>query len=81
MLLDEILPAIHRAVGGARPVDQPEVDVVRPQPLQRGVEVAERRLVPVILPPHLGRQEELAAVAVPRRKRPADLEPNSIEIV
>ena len=48
VLLDQVLPAVHRAVGGPRPVDEPQVDVVRLQPLQRGVEVAQRRLVPKV---------------------------------
>ena len=50
--------AVHIAVGL---MDQPEVQLIEPELLHRGVERAERVVVPVVLRPKLRRHEEVAS--------------------
>ncbi|MNW57545.1 hypothetical protein D3C74_353610 [compost metagenome] len=59
----------HRAVGldvpveaGEGPVDQVEVDVVETQPVEARVQRVAGRVVPLVRPAELGRDEQLGAV-------------------
>ena len=70
--LDEGLPGLHVAVvGGYRPVDQVEVDVLHLQTLEALVAGALGLLVAVVVVPALGREEDLAAVEPGWRGPPA----------
>lgn len=60
-LLERLVRVHVTVAGGQRPVDEVQVQVVQTELLQRGVERAERRVVPLVAVPELGGDEDVVA--------------------
>mmetsp|Transcript_26630 Transcript_26630/g.86225 ORF Transcript_26630/g.86225 Transcript_26630/m.86225 type:complete len:248 (+) Transcript_26630:2145-2888(+) len=64
LLGDLLLRPAHRRVPRSRPVHQPQVDALLPEPLQRRLEARRRRSVPVFAAPLLRDHEQRRVVRV-----------------
>ncbi len=63
--------SVYASRRGMRPVDQVQVDVVQAELAERGVEGAQRRVVPLLGVPQLGGDEQLLARQARGGQRPA----------